>query len=161
VHFADLDHAAAVDEFEHAITLNANFVTAHYYLGRSLSSRGDAVTALRHIEQAIRLSPRDPNIGHFHIGAARAYLFLGEYEKSAQLAKQGLRHQNLSWSAPTTLASALGHLGQRDEAQRAIEEMQRLRPGITIAFVRERLPITDEGYMNQMLEGLRKAGLPE
>jgi tetratricopeptide (TPR) repeat protein len=161
VHFANQDHDAAVAELEYAIQLNPSFVTAHYYLGRSLTCCGKGEAAIPHIEQAIRLSPRDPLSGHFHVGMARAYLCLRQHEKAVEAVKRGLRHQNLHWTAPATLASALGHLGRQDEARRAVKDIERLRPGTTVGFVRERLPITNLDDMNHLLEGLRKAGLPE
>jgi hypothetical protein len=39
--------------------------------------------------------------------------------------------------------------------------MERLRPGITISFVREHTAVTDPDYMEILIDGLRKAGLPE
>ena len=162
IHFAHRDHQAAIAEQEYAINLNPSFVTAHYYLSRAMIASGKAEDAIPHIQQSFRLSPRDPDIGHFHGGMARAYLFLRQHENAVEAARQGSRHQNIQWSSgPDSLTSALGHLGWEKEAQSAIEELERLRPGITVGFVREQLPITDRGYLDHMLEGLRKAGLPE
>ncbi len=53
------------------------------------------------------------------------------------------------------------HLGKQDEARRAFDDLLRFRPGITIGFVGERLPTTDTDYRDHLLDGLRKAGLPE
>ena len=158
----DRNGNAAIEEFEHTIQLNPNFATAYYYLGRALMASGNAEAAIPQIQQAFRLSPRDPNTGHFHGGMARAFLFMRQHEKSIESAKQARRYQNLDWSSgPDSFASALGHLGREKEARSAVEELDSLRPGITIGFVRERLPLMDTGYMNHLLEGLRKAGLPE
>jgi hypothetical protein len=32
---------------------------------------------------------------------------------------------------------------------------------VTVTFIQEHTPITDTGYMEHFLDGLRKAGLPE
>ncbi len=57
-------------------------------------------------------------------------------------------------------AAALGHLGDRERAARAVEELRSLRPGIASAFVRERLfYLSDPAQLDIYVEGLRKAGL--
>jgi TolB-like protein len=155
------DPDAAILEFSHAIQLNPSFAEAHAWLGDSLSCAGRAEEAVPCIEQAIRLSPRDPMIGITHNRMGRAYLFLRQYDKAVEWSKSALRHQNVSWPSAANLASALSHLGRQDEARRALDEMQRLQPGTTISFIRDHTTVTNSGYMDHLIDGLRKAGLPE
>ena len=78
-----------------------------------------------------------------------------------------MRHQAHNWPIYANLASALAHLDRLDEARRAIDAMNERDAmnehgqGLTIAFIREHTPVTDIGYMDHLLDGLRKAGLPE
>ena len=92
---------------------------------------------------------------------ARAHLNLHRYEEAVRWAQQGRRHRAFNWPLLASLASALAHLDRLDEASRVLEEMNERDPGITVAFVREHTPVTDTGYKNHLLDGLRKAGLPE
>lgn len=161
VYYIGREHHAAIAECEHAIQLNPSFAEARAFLGSALSDSGKAEEAIPHIEQAIRLSPRDPMIGHMHARMARAFLFLRQHEKAVKCARTGLRHPNINWPIHIYLVSALSHLGKQDEARRALDDLLRFRPGITIDFVGERLPITDTDYRDHLLDGLRIAGLPE
>ena len=48
-----------------------------------------------------------------------------------------------------------------DDARRALDEMQKFEPGITIGFVRDHTTVTHSDYIDHLIDGLRKAGLPE
>ena len=56
--------------------------------------------------------------------------------------------------------SIAGHLGRLDEARRALDEIQRRQPEITIGFVQDHTTFTYSDYMDHFMDGLRKAGLP-
>jgi tetratricopeptide (TPR) repeat protein len=161
VYYIGREHHAAMAECELAVQLNPSFAMARALLGSALSDSGNAEEAIPHIEQAIRLSPRDPLIGHMHARMARAFLFLRQHEKAVEWARTGLRHPNINWPIHSYLVSALSHLGKEDEARRALDDLLRFHPGIKIGFVGEHLPITDTDYRDHLLDGLRKAGLPE
>ena len=42
-----------------------------------------------------------------------------------------------------------------------MKELMDAQPQATISFVKEYMPITDADCMDHLLDGLRKAGLPE
>jgi hypothetical protein len=58
------------------------------------------------------------------------------------------------------LAAAQAHLGPLKEAQRSIEALQILRPGIDLTFARDYWPIADANALEYLMDGLRRAGLP-
>jgi adenylate cyclase len=160
VYFLDRDLEAAISEFENANRLNPSFAPAHALLGNALSGSGRAEEAIPQIEQAIRLNPHDPAIGPIYTRLASAHLFLQRHEVAVKWARQSIRNQASNWPTRAYLASALAHLDRLDEARRALDEMNEIKPGITIEFVRQHTPVTDTGYMDHLLDGLRKAGLP-
>ena len=142
--------------------MNPSFAPAYALLGNSLSACGRAEEAIPHIETAIRLNPHDPVIGGLiYTRMARAHLFLQRHEEAVKWARRSIRNRAFNWPTLAYFASALAHLDRLDEAHRALDEMNEREPGITVAFVRERTPVTDTGYMDHFLDGLRKAGLPE
>ncbi len=161
IYYVDPDPDAAISEFEYAIQLNPSFAEAHSLLGNSLSGAGRAEEAVPYIEQAIRLNPRDPMIGPTYSRMARTHLFLRRHEEAVKWARQALLHININWPLISNLVSALAHLDRQDEARSALDEMENHRPGITIGFIRAHSTVTDPGYMDHLLDGLRKAGLPE
>ena len=100
-------------------------------------------------------------IGPTYSRMARTHLFLRRHEEAVNWARQALRHQNTNWPLNSNLVSALAHLDRLDEARSALDELEKRRPGIMIEFIRTHTTVTDPGYMEHLLDGLRKAGLPE
>jgi hypothetical protein len=54
----------------------------------------------------------------------------------------------------------LGQAGLIEEAKSAMSHLRELQPTISVAWIKESVPYTDEP-MARFLEGLRKAGLTE
>ncbi len=152
---------AAEAESKIALGLNPSMADAHHGLGSTLVHAGKAQEAIPHLEAAIRLSPHDDLIGPFHVRLATAHLFLGNHKEAAELAQKALRLRGTQWFGNAFLVSALGHLSRIEDAKKAMEELKDAQPQATISFVKECIPITDADCMDHLLDGLRKAGLPE
>ncbi len=127
---------------------------------------GDRATAIAHAERALRLNPTGPDIHHIY--QARGMLDFGDadYEGCCNWVAQALRELP---DFPQTLryqAASLGLLGRHEEAREAIGRLRAVCPDDTIARVRmyfaflARLPETSR-TLDALLEGLRRAGLPE
>jgi hypothetical protein len=89
---------------------------------------------------------------------------LRRYDEAAKFARDAARHSiaDLIWPF-VHLAAALGQLGRTDEALTAIEELRRRRPGLTVRDVQSwphNRSRSDEA-LEHLLDGLRRAGLPE
>jgi adenylate cyclase len=87
-----------------------------------------------------------------------AFIELRRFDE-AIVAGNKCRRQNASYSlAYRCLASAFAHLGRDVEAREAAALLLRLDPAFTISAM-----IARGGYPNAtlLIEGLRKAGLPE
>jgi hypothetical protein len=59
------------------------------------------------------------------------------------------------------LASALGNLGQIEDARAAVNEALRHKPDLSLTYLEKTLPTKEPGGLKPYLDGLRKAGLPE
>src|SRR5205823_6201766 len=59
------------------------------------------------------------------------------------------------------LAASLAHTGRIEEARRQAQEILRAQPGFSIANWRERPPIRLAEAMEELVAGLRMAGLPK
>ena len=92
---------------------------------------------------------------------AFGHLFLSEFATAAEWARNALSLSTTQIWGNVVLVSALGHLENKEEAKRALETLFRRKPIFSISFVNDRLPVTDPGYMEILVEGLRKAGVPE
>ena len=111
-------------------------------------------------QRARRLSPVDPGAFFYLTGEAMALLRSGRYSDSVELA----RHSAAIYDGWDTtywyLAAAYGHLGQANEASKAVAKILSLSPGATVSRI-SKLPIRDEARLAILIDGLRKAGLPE
>jgi adenylate cyclase len=59
------------------------------------------------------------------------------------------------------LASALGHLGQVEEARRVWQELKQVNPRYSFEGHMKRLPFRNPADPRRIVEGLAKAGLPD
>jgi adenylate cyclase len=153
------EHDLAIPELEIALTLNPSLAGAHYGIGAAHVFSGQASKAFPHLENAVRLSPRDPNMGSFLVRMADANLFLSNYDETISLARRALHQPNFQWSRYAVLLSALGHLGRLEETQGVLEELRAKRPDFSLEFVKTTHLFVDAGYMAHYLEGLRMAGV--
>ena len=113
--------------------------------------------AIQSFERAIRMSPVDPRLHTTLSGIGHALIELRRFDEAIVAGKKALR-QNPSF-VPTyqCLASAFAHLGRDAEAHEAAARLLEVDPAFTIsAFIAR-------GGLSFLLliEGLRKAGLPE
>ncbi len=72
-----------------------------------------------HIGRALRLNPHDPSLWTFFAGRSIAFLLLHRYAEAADDARHAARQPSANFLALATLASALGHLGETDDARAA------------------------------------------
>ncbi len=148
----------SLSEFELALRLNPNFALSQGYYGLALSYCGrweEAHTAAR---RALRLSPRDP-FSAVYCGIAAYAQFIGyNYEEAMRLAREGIRQRNDFVGARRVLTAAAGMVGA-DDAVAALQELRRVQPNISLAWIASQMPIMLEADRERYLEGFRRAGL--
>jgi tetratricopeptide (TPR) repeat protein len=154
----------ALREFEFAITLDRNLAVAHGYVGLMKFFLGRAHETRGHAEEAIRLSPRDPLLFHWHyvIGVADVYSMrvvraLESLRKSVEM--------NPNWAlSQFVLAAALALAGLIAEAAEACAIARRLAPNFSVGKFRAQAVSDNPVYLTQrerLYEGLLLAGVPE
>jgi len=91
-------------------------------------------------------------------GMGQALIELGRLDEAIAAGKKALRQPPSFSGAYSCLASALAHLGRDAEAREAAARLLEVDPDFTMSAW-----IARGGQANSklMLEGLRKAGLPE
>jgi adenylate cyclase len=112
--------------------------------------------AIANIDQAMKLSPRDPQMGRWHWSKARTFNYMGRYEDALREIQAALDDGFSTWSVYTYLAWAYAGLGRQSEAEAALGRARELNPKLTIKWMRARFDFP-EAYF----DALRKAGLPE
>ena len=104
----------------------------------------------------MRLSPRDPEIGTFHVIVGDAEINLGHFHAAIAEYRKAINSGEHGFFVYTNLAAAYAHGGKLDEAKAELAEGRRLNPAITIKWMKEHSP-----NLPAVFDGLRKAGLPE
>ncbi len=148
---------AALTEAKKAVELNPHSAHANQLLGVTLSlSLGRADEGIPWLERAIDLNPLDPRNHQFKVYLATAHLCANRFVTAIEYAEDAIRRRPDFVDGCIVLASAFGHLSRAKEACTAIGSLAE------IAWTSvERHEIWAESVKEHVLDGLRKAGLPE
>jgi adenylate cyclase len=152
------DSESAVEMVDRAVALNPNSYTAWHCRGSVYRTAGLLEEAVRSYERTIRMSPVDPRLHLLFAGMGLAFTELRRFDEAIVAGRKAQR-QNPSYSrAYLCLASAFAHLGRDAEAREAVARLLETDSTFTISAL-----IARGGYSNAtlLIEGLRKAGLPE
>ncbi len=122
----DKDLGRAKSEVDIALSLNPNSSGAYASLGSIQTYSGRPLEAIPVIERATRLDPAF-RPGHLHF-LGMAYLLAGKYETAAALLRERILLVPGTDFSRVLLASALGHLGEVDEARRIWQELKEINP---------------------------------
>jgi adenylate cyclase len=76
------------------LAVNPNDAQLHAARGLAENYLGHFEQGIAEVQQAMRLSPRDPNAGAWHDFAAEAELGLGHFDAAARLARSSLRERS-------------------------------------------------------------------
>jgi adenylate cyclase len=153
-------HKEARRRLLRALDLDPNSVFARGYLGISYAFSGDYDTALPHLDEAIRLSPRDPLLIIWHLCKGWAALLTQRYEEAVEFASLAAEANPEFPDIYAVLAAANGQLARVDAAQAALDQLSRRMPALTTNDERLSRPLERPEHRELFLEGLRKAGMP-
>jgi len=148
----------AAAEFRHSLDLNPNFAAGHGYLGWALAFDGQTEDAKAHLEEAILLSPHDPQNAIFNTGLAIVHYFAGRYTEALGYSRKTLQQRSAFTAGSRIYCASLAQDGQIDEAREALARLKEKHPELSIAWIEKNVPYTI-GPMTKFLEGMRKAGL--
>jgi adenylate cyclase len=153
------DYEGGLAEAERALTISPNMAGAHSAKGATLISAGRSKEGVAALERSIRLDPCRSAVRFNQI--ALALYFTGEYDAAVDAANRAIRSSPNYPNPYRWLAAALGQLGRIEEAKQALEKAIAIAPASFRMYVRERAPWRRPENHAHMLEGLRKAGMPE
>jgi TolB-like protein len=156
--------AQGIAECERALALDRNLAMALATIGLAKYTMGRGEETEHHVQEALRLSPRDTNAYRWIMYAGFAKLLLGADEEAvARLRRSVEMNRNFPLSH-FYLAAALAHLGRLDEAWSALQAGLALDPAFTSSRYRARVSSDNPSYLTQrdyIRDGMSKAGLPE
>jgi TolB-like protein/class 3 adenylate cyclase/Tfp pilus assembly protein PilF len=154
----------ALGELEQALSLNRNLGAAHAWMGQAKITMGRAEEAEAHVDQAFRLSPTDAVAFMWTHVRGLAKLHLGADDEAVAFFRRSVDASRNYPLSHFYMAAALAHLGRLDEARAEVKAGATLAPNYSIARFLSMAESDNPTYLKQrerILEGLRKAGVPE
>jgi len=153
------NHLAAVESARRAIESDPNYADAYALQAWVLSYSGRTREALSSLQIAMRLNPRPP----------ASYLeILGEiqfvehaYDESAATFRRVLYINPDYTRARMWSAAALARAGSSETASWEVLELLAATPSLSIGRLKFSFPFKDPRVLEELMQGLRMAGLPE
>jgi adenylate cyclase len=152
-------HDKAIMEAQKGVALDPNGSQSYYYLGFSLRYAGRFAEAVQAIEKAIRLNPFPPLL--YFRSACMAYIGAGRYEEAIAAAKKAVTLSPDDFLAHISLSAAYSLAGREEEARSTAEEVLRINPKFSLDYQAKILPFKNKRDLEQFVDALSKAGLPE
>jgi len=162
----------AISEYETALALNPNWLPSLNQLAFCKIMTGSIEDAIPLVEQAIRLSPRDPLIRPFYANMGIAHL-LQSHTDEAILCFEKARGTGFGWPY-SFLAAIYGLRGEIEKAAANLAEARRQYPDGRYSSIARRkatglysipgywgVPEVAALFEATYFAGLRKAGMPE
>jgi adenylate cyclase len=153
------EHTDAVMWAERAVMLNPGEAESYAWLANVLSYAGRSAEALEELSHARQLDPLHPPLWDFYIG--RASLHVGQYEEALAWLERCARRAVTFGHWQRYMAAALAHLGRLEEARARLQDPTATRGYASISEIRRDDSYIDGIEFERLVEGLRKAGLPE
>jgi adenylate cyclase len=152
------DYDTATEMVNRAIASNPNSALAWERRGWTFQQAGQPEEAIRSFERAIRLSPFDPWLFSRFTGMSIAFICTGRFDEAVASAKRALQTNQTFGTTYRCLAAALVHLGRDAEASKAVAQLLKIEPDFRIS---EWVARSGQWQAQMLIDGLRKAGLPE
>jgi adenylate cyclase len=155
------DFEGAISLFDRAIYATPNSAFAWARSSPTFCYLGDGAEAQRRAEEAIRLSPFDPQIFFTHTALGHAAYTQGYYENAVVWGRQAYA-ENPRYTANIRLfVASLAAAGAVDEARRIGQALLRLEPEFRVQKFCEAYAYRDPDRRTKLAQHLLLAELPE
>jgi adenylate cyclase len=162
--FGKRQWALAIAEADAAIAADPNNAEAHAQRGFWKMFLGQSEDGFSGLETAFRLSPRDPDVPIWQYNMCGLHAHLAQWEQAIEWCEKAHAGAPEFWYPLAELAAADAWVGHDKEAKEAAAQLQKVYPGFTVQTWAGRHRSDDPTYNvrdARIVEGLRKAGLPE
>lgn len=154
-HLYRKEHDSALVAYERAVELNPNDADIVAEYADALAYYGKAEQSVGLLQRAMRLNPYFPDWYLWNL--ADAYSLLHRHEDVVAT----IRRMSNPAEGRRLLAASYAHMGLLDKAREQAREILLMRPGFTITAWADRPPFRNREALDYLVEGLRRAGLPD
>ena len=150
-------HERATAALNRSLAIDPNYADGYAGLGIIFVYSGEPDEAIAALHKSMRLDPHYRDILLHQL--ALAYFQLEDYEQAMSVLKHRLVRKPGSDISRVLLASVHGHLGNIEESRAEWAEVQRINPQYSLEHRRGVLPYKNPADFEQIVDGLRKAGV--
>jgi len=151
----------AIALHERALMLNPNLAMAWNLSGVAFAYLGDLPEAERRVARYKQLSPFDPQAYFYDTARIIIALLKRQHEQAVEIGRE-VSQMNPAFSAACKpYLAALGHLGQKSEADAVRARLLEIEPEFSIARFTKASPFERAEDREHFVRGLRLAGIRE
>lgn len=151
----------AIALHERALMLNPNLAMAWNLSGVAYAYLGDLTEAERRVTRYKQLSPFDPQAYFYDTARIIIALLKRAHEQAVEIGRE-VSQMNPAFSAACKpYLAALGHLGQKSEADSVRERLLEIEPDFSISRFVQASPFERAEDREHFVRGLRLAGIRE
>ena len=162
--FAKRQFGPATAEAETATAEDRNNADAYAAAGFFQLFLGHSERGFASVEKALRLSPRDPGLTFWQFEMCHLHSHLAQWEQAIEWCNRSTASDPTNFFPLVDLTAANALLGRDREAKEAAAQLQKVYPGFTVqtwAGHHFSDDPTFDAQFQRIVEGLRKAGVPE
>jgi adenylate cyclase len=157
---------SGIAEADTAISIDRNLAPAHEISGYWRVFLGRAGEGIAGVETAIRLSPHAPGRPFWEFELCHLHTHLAHWQEAIEHCRLAIQGAPNFWYPYADVAAANAWLGRDAEAKAALADLLKLKPDMTAqAYLAAGSMFSENAVFAQqiarMVEGMRKAGLPE
>jgi Tfp pilus assembly protein PilF len=143
-----------------ALSLNPNLAAGWLAIGWVKVWLGQADDAVDCFAKALRLSPVDPYMFNMQAGMASGHFIAGRYADACVWSDRAVGSQSTFGPALRVGAASQALAGRTERAQQLMALLRAADPSLRVSNLEDRAPWSRAG-LAALVDGLRKAGLPE
>ena len=151
------DYDRAIAQGEKAMTLEPSSADVLQWYAAILAFAGQLQEAIPMFRESLRLNPNPGNAFYRHFSLALRHS--GQYDEAIALLKKAIEREPNDLIAYLSLTSTFGMAGRMEEARAAAKEVLRINPRFSVERYEKTVPFKDKAAKDQLIDGLRKAGL--
>lgn len=160
--FVDLfrhEYENAIRSLDRALDLRPSYADAYAMLAWVLQFSGRPEQAEPNLKRAIQLNPHTP-ASYLLVQGEREFL-VGRYSDAIMTLEYALEKNPIGPRTLIVLAAAYAQAGRIVDANWIVDQLLADHPTVTRTRLRDAFPYKDDSHLQQLLDGLRKAGVPE
>jgi len=159
VHLMRQEFEQAKEAVSRAIEIAPSYADGYGLLALINNNLGEAGMALQYAEKGMQLNPY--YTWDYLYNRGRALYLLGRNAEAIEALEKARDRNENAMPVRLWLAASYVRAGRQDDAEWEAEQIQMTNPAETLEHTRKSVPISDPVLLEQFLEDLRQAGLPE